>query len=73
MLEKQKQPEACIVIYDILQGNVATRFSAGRTSDYDFIIGSQPSDHIFVVSVCLSVCLFVQSFSQLSPIRFGSN
>jgi len=28
---------------------------------------------IFVVSVCLSVCLFVQSFSQQSSIRFGSN
>ena len=28
---------------------------------------------IFVVSVCLSVCLFVQSFSQPSSIRFGSN
>ena len=28
---------------------------------------------IFVVFVCLSVCLFVQSFSQPSSIRFGSN
>jgi len=28
---------------------------------------------IFVVSVCLFVCLFVQSFSQPSSIRFGSN
>ena len=28
---------------------------------------------IFVVSVCLSVCLFVQSFSQPSLIRFRSN
>jgi len=28
---------------------------------------------IFVVSVCLSVCLFVQSFSQPSSIRFRSN
>ena len=28
---------------------------------------------IFVVSVCLSVCLFVQSFSQPSLIRFQSN
>ena len=28
---------------------------------------------IFVVSVCLSVCLFVQSFPQPSSIRFGSN
>ena len=27
---------------------------------------------IFVVSVCLSVCLFVQSFSQPSLIRFRS-
>jgi len=25
------------------------------------------------LSVCLSVCLFVQSFSQPSSIRFGSN
>ena len=28
---------------------------------------------IFVVSVCLSVCLFVQSFPQPSSIRFGPN
>ena len=28
---------------------------------------------IFVVSVCLSVCLFVQSFSKPSLIRFRSN
>ena len=28
---------------------------------------------IFLVSVCLSVCLFVQSFSQPSLIRFRSN
>jgi len=28
---------------------------------------------IFVVSVCLFVCLFVQSFSQPSLIRFRSN
>ena len=28
---------------------------------------------IFGVSVGLSVCLFVQSFSQLSSIRLGSN
>jgi len=28
---------------------------------------------IFVVSVCLSVCLFVQNFSRPSSIRFGSN
>ena len=28
---------------------------------------------IFVVSVCLSVCLFVQSFYQPSLIRFRSN
>jgi len=36
------------------------------------IIGSRPSDHYYR-SVCLSVCLFVQSFSQLSLIRFRSN
>ena len=35
-------------------------------------IGSRPSDHFFH-SVCLSVCLFVQSFSQPSLIRFQSN
>jgi len=35
-------------------------------------IGSRPSDHYFR-SVCLSVCLFVQSFSQPSLIRFRSN
>ena len=35
-------------------------------------IGSRPSDHYFC-SVCLSVCFFVQSFSQPSLIRFGSN
>jgi len=28
---------------------------------------------IFVVSVCLSVCLFLRSFSQPSLIRFRSN
>ena len=32
-------------------------------------IGSRPSDHYFR-SVCLFVCLFVQSFSQPSFIRF---
>ena len=36
------------------------------------MIGSRPSDHYFR-SVCLFVCLFVQSFSQPSSIRFGSN
>ena len=36
------------------------------------IIGSRPSDYYFR-SVCLFVCLFVQSFSQPSSIRFGSN
>ena len=36
------------------------------------IFGSQPSDHYFR-SVCLFVCLFVQSFSQPSLIRFRSN
>ena len=36
------------------------------------LIGSRPSDHYFR-SVCLFVCLFVQSFSQPSSIRFGSN
>jgi len=35
-------------------------------------VGSRPSDHYFR-SVCLSVCLFVQSFSQPSLIRFRSN
>jgi len=34
--------------------------------------GSRPSDHYFR-SVCLFVCLFVQSFSQPPLIRFGSN
>ena len=34
--------------------------------------GSRPSDHYFR-SVCLSVCLFVQSFSQPSLIRFRWN
>ena len=33
-------------------------------------IGSRPSDHYFHI-VCLSVCLFVQSFSQPSLIRLG--
>ena len=35
-------------------------------------VGSRPSDNYFR-SVCLSVCLFLQSFSQPSSIRFGSN
>ena len=34
--------------------------------------GSRPSDHYFR-SVCWFVCLFVQSFSQPSLIRFRSN
>ena len=34
--------------------------------------GSRPCDHYFR-SVCLSVCLFVQSFSQPSLIRFPPN
>jgi len=33
MSEKQKQPETCIVIYDISQDKVATRFWCGGTSD----------------------------------------
>jgi len=40
------------------------------------IIGSRPSDHYFrsvCWFVCLPVCLFVQSFSQPSLIRFRSN
>ena len=36
------------------------------------VFGSRPSDHYFR-SVCLFVCLFVQSFSQPSSIRFRSN
>ena len=36
------------------------------------VFGSRPSDHYFR-SVCLSVCLVVQSFSQPSLIRFLSN
>jgi len=35
-------------------------------------VGSRPSDHNFR-SVCWLVCLFVQSFSQRSLIRFRSN
>jgi len=35
-------------------------------------VGSRPSDHYFR-SVCLSVCLSVQSFSQPSLIQFRSN
>ena len=35
-------------------------------------VGSRPSDHYFR-SVCWFVCLFVQSFSQPSLIRFRSN
>jgi len=40
------------------------------------LVGSRPSDHYFrsvCMFVCPSVCLFVQSFSQPSSIRFGSN
>ena len=40
------------------------------------LLGSRPSDHYFrsvCLFVCLPVCLFVQSFSQLSLIRFRSN
>jgi len=35
-------------------------------------VGSRPSDHYFR-SVCLFVCLFVQSYSQPTLIRFRSN
>ena len=35
--EKQKQPEVCDVIYDILQGIVATRFGSGENSNCDYI------------------------------------
>jgi len=34
--KKNKQPEVC-VIYDISQGILATGFTSGETSDYDFI------------------------------------
>jgi len=34
--KKQKQPEV-YVIYDILQGILATGFRSGETTDYDFI------------------------------------
>ena len=37
------------------------------------LVHGQVTMIIFVVSVCLSVCLFVQSFSQPSLIRFRSN
>ena len=43
-----------------------------RMLQSNYIFGSRPSGHYFR-SVCLSVCLFVQSFSQLSLIRFRSN
>jgi len=36
------------------------------------VFGSRPSDHYFR-SVCLFVCLFVQSFSQPSLVGFRSN
>ena len=39
---------------------------------FDFLVHSQVTV-IFVLSVGLSVCLFVQSFSQPSLIRFRSN
>jgi len=40
---------------------------------HDYIIGSRQVTIVFVVSVCLSVCLFVQSFSQPSLVRFRPN
>jgi len=52
---------SCIVKFDIVHGD-------DIISDLT-IIGSRPSDHYFR-SVCVSVCLFVQSFSQLSSIGF---
>jgi len=42
------------------------------TKTVEFLVHGQMTI-IFVVSVCLFVCLFVQSFSQPSSIRFGSN
>jgi len=44
----------------------------GTKSGFGFLVHSQVTI-IFVVSVCLSVCLFVQSFSQPSLIRLRSN
>ena len=63
------------------RGTAALHFSThvycGQTvahlSNYcALVIGSRPSDHYFG-SACWFVCLFVQSFSQPSLIRFRSN
>ena len=43
-----------------------------RPTSVGFLVYGQVTI-IFVVSVCLSVCLFVQSFTQPSLIRFRSN
>jgi len=51
---------------------VNSRGNHGHENSTINIIGSRPSDHYFR-SVCLFVCLFVQSFSLPSLIRFRSN
>ena len=60
-------------LYNCSQGTGDVRYTSDATRRWiNKFIGSRPSDHYFR-SVCLSVCLFVQSFSQPSLIRFRSN
>ena len=63
--------EPAIMIY-LRYFNRLTVFQIAVNSWHLILVHGQVTI-IFVVSVCLSVCLFVQSFSQPSLIRFGSN
>ena len=56
---------------DAAPGTSATQ--PRRTAEVRVLLVHGQVTIIFVVSVCLSVCLFVQSFSQPSSIQFGSN
>jgi len=65
-----------VIMYQRIAGNkfklLRRQIPAVKTLFASAYIGSWPSDHYFRI-VCLSVCLFVQSFSQPSLIRFRSN
>jgi len=59
----------CLVVCQVLCSKMVNVTSC---EGFLILFGSRPSDHYFR-SVCWFVCLFVQSFSQPSLIRFWSN
>jgi len=71
-MPKIVQINPCVL--ELLRDKVVTFFGGHSVVAHEkqIITGSRPSDHYFR-SVCLSVCLFVQSFSQACLIRFRSN